>query len=285
MPPLQGGEDFLGFTWGSALRASPQAVTGRLFQPSAEGELRGSVRIRPPRQRRPAMLFEKFRYGPLPFPTSESVLKAAGKRTYFGTVTTRNPEPGTNERRSRHVMKTVDPFTSLLTTHEPPQLGPGPRPGVQPLQPLQVAIDAAFAKGPPPQLEREAARGLVLLWHDHFDAAHDLVQHSETSGASYVHAILHRREPDYSNAKYWFRRVRQHPCYEPLARAAEKILQSSGAEALASKLLPGGKWDAFAFVDACEEAASGRGSAKTAGALRQVQAAEFALLLEHLVRQ
>lgn len=182
-------------------------------------------------------------------------------------------------------MKTADAFASLLATLEPPDLGPGPRAEVQPLQPLQVAIDAAFAKQPAPQLERQAARGLVLLWHDHFEAAHEIVQHVETAGASYVHAILHRREPDYSNAKYWFRRVRQHPCYEPLAKAAERILQASGADALRAKLLPGGKWDALAFVDACEEDATGRSDAKIAGALRKVQATELSLLLEHLVRQ
>ncbi len=181
-------------------------------------------------------------------------------------------------------MKTSDPFASLLATLEPPQLGPGPRAGVQPIQSLQSAIDAAFAKQPTPQLERQAAHGLVRLWH-HLEAAHEIVQHVETAGASYVHAILHRREPDYSNAKYWFRRVRQYPCYEPLAKEAARILQSSGADALASRLLPGGKWDALAFVDACEEAEAGRSDAKIAGALRQVQATEFALLLEHLVRQ
>jgi hypothetical protein len=180
-------------------------------------------------------------------------------------------------------MKTSDPFASLLATPEPADLGPGPRGGVQPLQPLQVAIDAAFAKRPTPGLERQAARGLILLWHDHSDAAHEIVQNLETTEASYVHAILHRREPDYSNAKYWFRRVRQHPCYEPLAKEAQRILDSSGADALASKLLPGGRWDALAFVDACEEAEGRRGDAKTADALRQIQAKEFALLLEHLV--
>jgi len=182
-------------------------------------------------------------------------------------------------------MKASDPIASLLATLEPPQLGPGPRAGVEPLESLRVEIDAAFAKQSVPQLGRQTACALVLLWHDHFDAAHEIVQHLETAEASYVHAILHRREPDYSNAKYWFRRVRQHPSFEPLGKAAEKILQSSGADALASKLLPGGRWDALAFVDACEEAEARRGDAKTSGALRQVQATEFALLLEHLVRQ
>ncbi len=179
-------------------------------------------------------------------------------------------------------MNSSSPFASLLSTPEPPQLGPGPRLGTQPLQPLQAAIDAAFAKHSIPALEREAARGLVLLWHDYHDAAHEIVQSLETAEGSYVHAILHRREPDYSNAKYWFRRVRQHPCYESLAKAAETILKSSGAGALASKLAPGGRWDAFAFVDACEEAAVGQGNA---GALRQVQAKEFELLLDHIVRK
>ena len=53
--------------------------------------------------------------------------------------------------------------------------------------------------------------------------------------------------------------------------------------ALRSKLLPGGKWDTFAFVDACETAAGPDGEVKLAQILREIQAAEFRILLEFLI--
>ena len=173
-------------------------------------------------------------------------------------------------------------FAALLATPTPPELGPGPRAGVQPSQSLQAAIDAALRQTPLPPSPGQAARALVLLWHDHHDPAHGIVQDMATAESSYVHAILHRREPDYGNAKYWLRRVGSHSCHEPLAQAAAGLLNDAEHAALRSKLLPGGTWDAFAFVDACEAAAGLPGNAKVVETLREIQAAEFRLLLESL---
>ncbi|GDY11645.1 hypothetical protein LBMAG53_05230 [Planctomycetota bacterium] len=53
---------------------------------------------------------------------------------------------------------------------------------------------------------------LVLLWHDHLDAAHALVQAAEGDpDADLIHAWLHRREGDAANSRYWLREAGQHP--------------------------------------------------------------------------
>jgi hypothetical protein len=51
---------------------------------------------------------------------------------------------------------------------------------------------------------------LQSLWHDakgDWEKAHTLVQDSNTKDAAWVHAYLHRKEGDNSNALYWYRRA------------------------------------------------------------------------------
>ena len=50
---------------------------------------------------------------------------------------------------------------------------------------------------------------LRALWYDlngDWDTAHGIVQQMEDINAMWIHAYLHRKEPDIWNAKYWYRR-------------------------------------------------------------------------------
>ena len=47
------------------------------------------------------------------------------------------------------------------------------------------------------------------LWYDlngDWDAAHSIVQAMSDINAMWIHAYLHRKEPDIWNAKYWYNR-------------------------------------------------------------------------------
>jgi hypothetical protein len=51
---------------------------------------------------------------------------------------------------------------------------------------------------------------LQSLWHDakgDWEKAHTLAQDADTSASAWVHAYLHRKEGDISNAGYWYRRA------------------------------------------------------------------------------
>jgi hypothetical protein len=172
---------------------------------------------------------------------------------------------------------------SFLATPAPAELGPGPRPGVQSLSELNAHLDGVLAKAGLSGALAELVRAEVLLWHDHLDASHALAQNIEGRDGSYVHGILHRREPDYGNAKYWFRRVGTHPCFQPLSKRSATLLEDAGQPTLAVRLLPGGQWDPFAFVDACETAAKHSRPGAEVKVLQQIQQAEFELLLDYLV--
>jgi hypothetical protein len=59
--------------------------------------------------------------------------------------------------------------------------------------------------------EARCALAALWLWHDHLDRAHAIVQDVYSSTGSFWHAILHRRDGDFSNSRYWYARAAGHP--------------------------------------------------------------------------
>jgi hypothetical protein len=163
-------------------------------------------------------------------------------------------------------------------------------PGTSPLLPkwLRDTILAAANKLPGEMAERSAvAAGLHLLYDD-LNGSHSLSQTVEGRGKNhngdYWHAILHRREPDYDNAKYWFRRVGSHPVFNELPDELERIHSSIPSKSLdqwANRLVTSDRWDPFAFVDACEAACERNADPEFRRALEEIQ--HFEML--HLLRQ
>jgi hypothetical protein len=63
------------------------------------------------------------------------------------------------------------------------------------------------------------APALQALWHDghgDWNAAHEVAQDVPDPDGAWVHAYLHRKEGDASNAAYWYRRAAQPICRESL---------------------------------------------------------------------
>ncbi len=175
-------------------------------------------------------------------------------------------------------------LAKLLTTPELPDLGPGPRPGVQPQAALEGELNKLFQGADLSETNRQLVRALILLWHDHLEPAHVLAQNIENADGAFVHGIMHRREPDYGNAKYWFRRVGKHPAFPEIARRVGGLLASTSAPELRDELLAKGEWDALAFIDACERAADRPATGHAQELLRQIQAIETETLLERFCR-
>lgn len=164
----------------------------------------------------------------------------------------------------------------------PPTLTFAPRstdPSVAPaLTAAEARSLAASAPLPPPR--RKVLEGLILLWHDYWDASHEVAQsHEGQPDYDLLHALGHRREGDYPNAEYWFRSAGRHPALALLSEAAPEILPEG--HALRDFLLPGGRWSASAFV-----AETGRGASRpgpAADLLRSLQALEFRAFAVHLL--
>lgn len=132
---------------------------------------------------------------------------------------------------------TPDELTALLAALPLAPLGPG-RP--EPAQRVLLARVTPVTLGMPDGPDFRACLSGLWLAFDFLDEAHAICQDLDTPEGSYWHAILHRREPDYPNAKYWFRQVGEHPIYREIARSAPVL----GYPVC-------GAWDPCAFVDAC----------------------------------
>lgn len=126
-----------------------------------------------------------------------------------------------------------------------------------------------------PQLDAEPAiRSLKLppaclaglwLYFDFLDESHRISQADEGNPEQdFWHAVMHRREPDASNSKYWWRRVGNHPVLGLLREHASALGYSFTSP--------------VAFVDFCERV-RGSGSADEELAKR-VQLLEWQLLFD-----
>jgi len=77
---------------------------------------------------------------------------------------------------------------------------------------------------PPPGL----SLALQALWWDargDWDKAHERAQERDDAAGAQVHAYLHRKEGDQSNAEYWYRRARAAPSTLPLDAEWEDLVR------------------------------------------------------------
>lgn len=70
---------------------------------------------------------------------------------------------------------------------------------------------------------------LLALWHDargNWEAAHATAQDIADPTGAWIHAYLHRKEGDLTNAGYWYRRAGQPESQESLDAEWERIAES-----------------------------------------------------------
>jgi hypothetical protein len=151
---------------------------------------------------------------------------------------------------------------------------------------LRTVRDVQLLPGARSQSQVMCVRAGLYLIHDFLDDAHEMAQAagegSSSSVAAYWHALVHRREPDYDNARYWFRRVGSHPVFAQVADEASALLNDSQfrSQLRFDRLFDGrGRWDAMAFVDLCQECK--RDWSDRAQAAARLQEIELRRLLEY----
>jgi hypothetical protein len=172
-------------------------------------------------------------------------------------------------------------FEPLLAIDRNRALGVG-RPDAAARKPLQQAT-LATAFGSSRLVDLDMARCClagVWLLHDYLNESHVISQEIETSSGSFWHGVMHRREGDFSNAKYWFRHVGRHDVLDELSPRLRSLADVPHAKQIDS-LAPGGAFDPYRLVDACQAAVRSGDDAFC----RQVQQLEWELLFDYCFRR
>jgi len=177
-----------------------------------------------------------------------------------------------------------DYLAPLLTRKKLNPLGPGRPDNPVPPGLASFNLEKAFA----PYRVRDAAMakaceaGLWLLC-DHLKQSHEISQGIETATGGYWHGLMHRREPDFGNAKYWFGQVGAHPIFSQLRADAAKLAADVDSPAPASFLTTQRSWDPFAFIDLCAEAIDSDSPVEEL--CRRIQRREWELLFDYSFHQ
>lgn len=167
---------------------------------------------------------------------------------------------------------------ALMERSDRSALGPQRRSGARDLKEIRLAFRSWADAAEVSHTLRGVLESAILLRHDHLDASHTLSQSIGSAEGSFLHGIMHRREPDYSNAKYWFRRVGDHPIFPPLRETALDL----GVDAT-DPMVSGGDWDPYAFADAVQKAMRSAGVPERATLLEKIQETELDLLVSHCI--
>jgi hypothetical protein len=176
-------------------------------------------------------------------------------------------------------------FKLLLETNRCRPLGSGQSVDSMRAPLRELTVDSAFADQPLTghnivnRAMAECCVSGVWLLYDYLDESHKISQNIDTPDGSFWHAIMHRREGDFSNAKYWFRRVGDHPTFAALAQRAATIAEDDPQTDAVDQLAAGGPWDPYAFVDLCERVENGLPDVRQECEL--IQQAEWELLFDH----
>lgn len=117
-------------------------------------------------------------------------------------------------------------------------------------------------------------RGGLLYALDDLDGAHKFFQDDSSDLASYWHGMMHRREGDFDNARYWFRRAGSQPFFDNLHHHA------AGFSAHMARQL---SWDPYLFTGACEQ--NRFGAEDEGNELVRLQRTEFEIVFDYTWRQ
>ena len=117
-------------------------------------------------------------------------------------------------------------------------------------------------------------RAGLFYYHNALEDSHKQAAKGAGDIAAYWHGMVHRREGDFENARYWMRRAGEQPVFQEMQARA-----SDGAPHMARQ----SNWDPFLFTHRSEQYKYGEHEYKKE--IGHLQKVEFAVMFDYVWRQ
>lgn len=147
----------------------------------------------------------------------------------------------------------------------------------------RVRVEQLFSKPIQRMDDARAALAGLWLWHEALSESHAISQDLVSPTGSFWHAIMHRLEGDFSNAKYWYRRYETHHVNKMMGAIASSLAGNLTSDRLVGHALGGG-WNPIGFVDLAQAVHHKPDDPRHELAVR-LQRAEWNGLFNHCVRE
>jgi hypothetical protein len=128
-----------------------------------------------------------------------------------------------------------------------------------------------------------AALAGLWLWVDALEECHKIAQDLVSPTGSFWHAVMHRREGDFSNSKYWYHRCPNHHVMKMLGAVSSSLVEGFESDRQVMRVISGG-WNPDALVDLVEQVNENPSDPRFDLAVK-LQRAEWTGLFEYCVHQ
>lgn len=128
-----------------------------------------------------------------------------------------------------------------------------------------------------PVWSEKQVKCLLYLWHDYLEVSHQIAQDERSIEFNYFHAMIHRREGDFFNSRFWFRQLDdRHIVLIDLAKEVRRFLTERKELQLLKVLVKEDGWVPLEFLEEVMKASKMERTSSTVKLLTEIQAIEFA---------
>jgi len=158
-----------------------------------------------------------------------------------------------------------------------PSLDSKPRDDRLDVKVIDDELQRLWKTGKLPLWSEKQVKCFFLLWYDYLEPAHQLAQDERTPEFNYFHAIVHRREGDFFNSRFWLRQIdNRHIAMIDIAKEVRTFLNEKGELQLLDEIVKDDGWLSLEFLEEVMKASKLERTSPQVKLLTQIQTIEFA---------